>query len=181
MNSPNLSLLLGAFVEYVHLVFKPSFWLPLLVALKIAGMVLTIALFLSIVVLTIRSRVVAEKWQEAFYLLRGGYKIKNRFSRQWQKVYNFLDQNSETYWKLAMAEADKIFDQFLAAIGYSGKDQEERLLNIKDYQIPNIENIKRTHQFIRDIIKDPHSKISYDEAKQAVMVYENALKELEAI
>jgi len=181
MTSPNLSLLFAAFKQYSQTVFNPAFWIPFLVAVKIIGLILTVIFFIGIIILTIRSNLLAEKWQEAFYLIRGGYKIKNRFSRQWQRVYHLLDEKSETYWKLAMAEADKIFDQFLIAIGYSGKNPEERLENIRDYQIPTIEDIKKTHQFIREVLKNPNSKISYEEARDAVMVYENALKELEAI
>lgn len=99
----------------------------------------------------------------------------------WRKTTGRLDTGFESEYKLAVIEADSMLDDILKKMGFGGETLGERLGKITSATLPNIEEIKKVHQTRNNIIHDPDYRLSLDEAKKVVAVYEKAFRDLEAM
>ena len=104
-----------------------------------------------------------------------------KIEKTWSKTMKRLDTGLESEYKLAVIEADSMLEDILKRMGYAGETLGERLTKLTSATLPNIEEIKKTHQIRNNIIHDPDYRLSLDEARKALAVYEQALRELEAI
>ncbi len=100
--------------------------------------------------------------------------------RVWNKITVRLDTGLESEYKLAVIEADSMLDDILKRMGYAGETLKERLNNLTSATLPNIEEIKATHQVRNNIVHDPDYRLSLDDARAALTVFEQALKDLQA-
>ncbi len=98
----------------------------------------------------------------------------------WNKITARLDTGLESEYKLAIIEADSMLDDILRRMGYAGETLEERLKNLTSATLPNIEEIKATHQVRNNIVHDPDYRLSLDDARAALTVFEQALRDLQA-
>lgn len=103
------------------------------------------------------------------------------FLPKWQKIEKRLESGVEADLKLAVLEADELFDQCLTQIGYSGKTLEEKLEKLTEEIIPNLNDIKRVREVRNSIVEDPSFKLEIEEAKRILAVYKKALQDLQAL
>ncbi|PIR71619.1 MAG: hypothetical protein COU43_01525, partial [Candidatus Nealsonbacteria bacterium CG10_big_fil_rev_8_21_14_0_10_37_25] len=92
-----------------------------------------------------------------------------------------LETEMESEWKLAVIEADKIMDDILNRMGFGGKSLGERLGKLTAVSLPNIEEVKEAHKIRNNIIHDPTYRLSLEEAKRVIAIYEKALTDLQAL
>ena len=107
------------------------------------------------------------------------YGVK-RLEKRWGKITVRLDTGLESEYKIAIIEADSMMDDTLKRMGYGGESLGERLEKLTPATLPNIENIRQVHQIRNNIIHDPDYKLSLDDAKNLLEVYERAFRELQA-
>lgn len=107
---------------------------------------------------------------EASALLKKWKKTKLRLSKRWE---------SEA--KLAIVEADGLLNEVLERTGYQGESLEQRLEQIDQSVLPNIEQILEARKIRNEIVNDPNYKIDLSKAKQIVKIYEQALQDLNAL
>ncbi len=100
--------------------------------------------------------------------------------KSWNKVRMHLDSGLESEYKLAVIEADSMMDDILKRMGYVGESLGERLKKLTTATIPNIGDLNNAHQLRNNIIHDPDYKLSIDETKNAIDIYEQAFRDLQA-
>lgn len=103
-----------------------------------------------------------------------------RIEKNWRRIRDRLNSGMETEYKLAISDADGLLDDILKRMGYAGGNLEERLGKLTEVSLPNIEEIKQSHQTRNTIIRDPDYRLSLDEARKTLDVYEKALRDLQA-
>ncbi len=101
-----------------------------------------------------------------------------KMEKSWKKVVAKLDTGLESEYKLAIIEADNILNDTLKAMGFSGESLGQRLEKITPATITNIEEVKQAHQVRNDIIHDPNYKLSSDQAKKILLVFEKTFTNL---
>lgn len=103
-----------------------------------------------------------------------------KIEKIWLKTKARLDTGLESEYKLAVIEADNMMDDILKRMGYGGETLGERLTKLTAATLSNIEQIKETHKMRNNIVHDPDYRLSSDEAKKFMAVYERAFRDLQA-
>lgn len=103
-----------------------------------------------------------------------------RIERMWNRIRARMESGMESEYKLAVIEADSLLDDTLKRMGYRGQTVGERLDNLTAATLPNIEEIRVSHQTRNNIIHDPDYRLSLDEARKTLEVYEQAFRDLQA-
>ncbi len=104
----------------------------------------------------------------------------SRALRGWKQIKKRLESKDKKQWRLAVIEADAIFDETLKTAGYNGKTFDERLEAADHTRFFNItvEEIKEAHRLKDRIASEPEFSVSLNEADVIVRMYKNACKEL---
>jgi len=117
-------------------------------------------------------------WQDFMEILRyKPYWIK-KTAGKWHKIAERLKKGQENEYKLAFIEADEMLDNSLEKMGYQGASLGQRLEQIKVETISNIEDVWKAHKIKNNIVHDPNYKLTLDQAKKALNIYQKALHEL---
>jgi len=106
---------------------------------------------------------------------------KKVMAKRWQSTLVKLEKDDENSYKLAVIEADKLFDDILKRIGYQGESMGERLKQLTTSQISNIDEVWQAHKLRNQIVHEPDSRLTHSQAQRAVEIYQRALENLEAI
>ncbi len=103
-----------------------------------------------------------------------------KIEKDWRKIVVRLDTGLESEYKLAALEADNMMNDILKRMGYTGETLGERLKNLTSATLPNIEEIREAHQIRNNIIHDPDYRLSLDEARKMMEIYEKGFRDLQA-
>jgi len=98
--------------------------------------------------------------------------------KQWTKTRARLETGSESEYKLAVIEADSALDEILKKMGYTGETMGERLEKINVAVLPAIDEAQEAHKTRNNIVHDPDFRLSLDEARKVMAIYEKTLTEL---
>ena len=103
-----------------------------------------------------------------------------KMEKSWKKIVVRIDTGLESEYKLAVIEADNMLDEILKKMGYGGESLGERLEKLTAATLPDIEGIREVHQARNNIIHDPNYKLSLNETRRLLDIFEKAFKDLEA-
>lgn len=98
-------------------------------------------------------------------------KITRTMNLRWQKEMNS---------KLAVMAADKLLDQVLVTIGFSGVDASERL-KVASYRYPKLRHVQWAHEVRKQIEHNPNYSLKYGESWLVLKLFKRALRELGAL
>src|SRR3989344_3271533 len=98
-----------------------------------------------------------------------------------EEIVRHIESTNEGEWKFAVIEADKLVDDLLKSSGYQGDTMGERLMNIDKTQIVTLDGLWDAHKTRNRLVHDSNYFLRYAEAKRAVSLYEETLKELGAL
>lgn len=98
-----------------------------------------------------------------------------KLDKEWKEIENRMDRGLESDAKLALIEADSLFNESLKRMGYPGESLGERLDHLTVDLLPNLDEVLKVHQVRNDIIHDPTYKLNIKEAKAALEVFQKAL------
>jgi len=101
--------------------------------------------------------------------------------KQWNKIKHRLETGLESESKLVIIEADSILNDILEKMGFVGETLGERLKRLTPDSLPNIEQVLEAHKIRNNIVYDPGYRLTIDEAKRIVLIYEKALIDLQAL
>jgi len=100
--------------------------------------------------------------------------------KAWAKITARLETGLESEAKLAVIEADSMLDDILKRMGFGGETLGERLERLTVATLPNLEQIWEAHKIRNNIVHDPDYRLTLDEARKVLGIYEQALRDLEA-
>lgn len=105
---------------------------------------------------------------------------KQEYQLRWLKIENSLEKNDRRSYGLAILEADKLFDRALTEMGTSGKTMGERLKKL-EHKLPQINRIWYAHKLRNQLAHESGFEVSYEQARQALGIFRQALKDIGAI
>lgn len=100
---------------------------------------------------------------------------------QWLKIVSRLESGLESEYKLAVIEADSLFDEVLKNMGYKGESLGERLDKVSPDVISNLQEINFAHKVRNSIVHDPDYHLSYEDAKKILDIFGKTLTELDVL
>lgn len=164
----------------IQFVISPTFdgWVSIL---RIVFIIISALLLIGLIVFLLTSSwlkhlILADTAEFLTYRPFGVRKIV----KIWNKIMARLDTGLESEYKLAVIEADSMLDDILKRMGFAGETLSERLEKLTAATLPNIEEIKESHRIRNNIIHDPDYRISLDEARRVMGIYEQAFRDLQA-
>jgi hypothetical protein len=160
--------------------FQPSAWQgEIFDSIKIFSLVFSIFLFFLVVVLIIKSD---RLWKmKLLKESKGVVNLPKDFDKRWLGIQGRMAKGDEANTKLAIIEADKMFDKLLYFMGYHEKDMGEKLKQMTSAQLPNLDDIWLAHKVRNRIVHEPDHHLTRSEAESAILAYEKAFKEFEVL
>jgi hypothetical protein len=120
-------------------------------------------------------------FQDTFeFLARKPFGAK-KITNKWKSISSKLKTGSESEYKLAIIEADKMLSDSLKRMGHDGATLEEQLDKLTTINLPNIDNIYKAHQLRNNIVHSPDFVLTIDEAKKNLGIFEKALNDLQIL
>ena len=104
-----------------------------------------------------------------------------KMTKTWRKMLARLDLPQESEHKLAIIEADDLLDGILQRLGYGGGSLKERLAGLTEIILPSIDRVREAHDIRNSIVHDPDYHLTLEQAKKLLEIYEQALRELQAL
>lgn len=102
-------------------------------------------------------------------------------NKDWEKIIKRLDSGLESEYKLAIIDADNLLDGALQNMGFGGATLEEKLDKLTPVTLPNLDAVREIHNVRNRIVREPDFKLSKDEAKEVLVVYEKSLSDLQVL
>lgn len=103
-----------------------------------------------------------------------------RYRSRWLSIETALSRNNEGSHTLCILNADKLLDQALRDRGVAGKTMAERMRGCQG-KWTNGNGLWAAHKVRNRLAHETDATIDYDRAKQALIAYKQALKDLGAI
>lgn len=159
---------------------------------QFSGWLLTVKIIVSIVVFAMMAFIVfvllkttwlkrLVLWDLSEFLTYKPYYGTKKLAKQWAKIAVRLESGLESEYKLTVIEADSMLTDVLQASGYAGETLADRLKQLTPIILSNVDEILECHKIRDSIVHDPNYKLSSEEAKKTVSVFEKALTDLGAI
>ena len=102
-----------------------------------------------------------------------------KIEKDWKKIRLRTEKGLESEYKLAIIEADSMFDNILKQMKYEGESLGEKLEKITISILSNIEEVRQAHQVRNNIVHDPNYKLSLDETRKTLDIFEESFKSLD--
>jgi hypothetical protein len=106
---------------------------------------------------------------------------KKKLQKKWNDIRQKLESQNEADYKVAVIEADDVINDLVAGLGYKGENFGERLGNIPDAQVVNIEGMKQAHEVRNRIIHDDNFQLSREDAEIALGHFEELLRDFQVL
>jgi len=149
--------------------------------LKWLGTILSLIFGAFIIILIVKLQVIDSWFKTAGNFLLTQAFPKRHLNKSWQKILIRLNKNDESNLRLALIEADNLFDDLLKQMRLPGESMADRLRYIDSSQVSNIDEIWRAHKLRNVLVHNHEYPITRNEMESGVKAYEKALKELEFI
>ncbi|MEK7519778.1 MAG: hypothetical protein AAB581_00840 [Patescibacteria group bacterium] len=102
----------------------------------------------------------------------------DEFVAQWQVIRERMATMREADYKLAIIEADKLFDELLTKMTYRGNDMADRLKQLTPVQLPSIQGVWDAHKVRNLLAHDITYHLNFSDAQRVIGNYERAFREL---
>jgi len=150
-------------------------------ALRIFFIVLSLFLATGVIYLLLTTNWYEKRYQEDsrnFWL--GGDKRESRWSKHFKRIRKRLEKSDPAEHKLAIIEAGRYLEKFLSKQGFEAKALIEQLrkLSPEILSLEQLNNLSKAYQIRDNIIHDPDYKLSLDESKKVVDIFEKTFQDL---
>lgn len=102
------------------------------------------------------------------------------YQTRWLKIENGLERSDPRSYNYSILEADKLLDKALNEMGLPGQSMGERLKKLGD-RLPNLNRVWYAHKLRNQIVHEDDFRVNYEQARQALNIFKQALKDLGAI
>lgn len=155
-----------------------------ILSLKIISAFISIVLGWAVLLLIFKSGYVSYV-KGSMKLLKHEYEpLKSsgdKVTAEWRRVLQRMESGDEANFKMAIIEADKLIDNLIKDMGYPGDSMGERLKLIDESKLKNIDKLWNAHKVRNNIVHDPDFKLNYNQAQNAIEIYQKVLEEFEAL
>ncbi|MEK7452628.1 MAG: hypothetical protein AAB614_00135 [Patescibacteria group bacterium] len=164
-------------------VFQSDAFLAFFWIIKFIFLTLAVIFFLHIIYLIFKINTIQGEFKFYKDLLtkKNTFQHKGEFAVKWRIVKERAYKIQEAEYKLAIIEADKLFDDLLKKMNLKGNDMGERLKNINNELLPSIDRVWKSHKIRNKIAHEPDFHLSYNDAQDVIKNYEVALYELKIL
>ena len=99
-------------------------------------------------------------------------------TKQWDRIKKRIESGAESDYKLAIIDADDLLVDALDKRGYEGEDFKEVVAKAGKIISPVSSDVLSAHEIRNSIVYNSDFKISADEAKKVLAIYESAVKNI---
>jgi len=107
--------------------------------------------------------------------------LKRTDVREWLLIVDRLNSQDEKQYRAAILQADQFVYKSLEMQGYSGSNFAERLAQIPSGSFASLDVVRDAHSLCKKIIQDDDLRITKEQSKNALGVYEKFLKNLDVL
>lgn len=105
---------------------------------------------------------------------------KQAYQTRWLRIENGLERDDPRSLSFAVLEADKLLDKALNEMGIPGKSMGEKLKKLGN-KMPDLQKVWQAHKLRNQIVHESDFHVNYNQARQALAIFKQALKNLGAI
>lgn len=166
--------------EIISWLISPTFsgWLLILKILFIVAALILLGFIIFALIKTLwLKRLIL--WDLVEFFSFRPYGIR-KVVKAWAKITARLETGLESEYKLAIIEADSMLNDILKRMGFGGETLGERLEKLTVAILPNLKQIWEAHKIRNNIVHDPDYRLTLDEARRVLDIYEQALRDLQA-
>ncbi|MBR3232976.1 hypothetical protein IKF74_01690 [Candidatus Saccharibacteria bacterium] len=106
---------------------------------------------------------------------------KLEYQTDFLAIENSLTKNNPQSYQMAVVEGDKLLDKAMMEMGISGKTMGERLKKCGKEKFSQLNAVWNAHKLRNQIAHESGFKLEYHQARHALTIYKQALKDLGAI
>jgi len=107
--------------------------------------------------------------------------VDKKFIRdRWKKIEEIYGYKKEMNYKLAVIEADKLLDEVLKQMHFTGKTMAERL-KLASYKFPKLKKVWWAHKVRNQGVHDVHYALRHGETRMVLKLFKQSLKELKVL
>ena len=106
---------------------------------------------------------------------------KLEYQTDFLAIENSLTRENKQSYNMAVVEGDKLLDKALVEMGMPGKTMGERLKKCGQDKFSRTNAVWNAHKLRNQIAHEPGFKLEYHQAKHALDIYKQALRDLGAI
>ncbi len=99
-------------------------------------------------------------------------------TKSWTGIIKKLDEGRESEYKLAVVQADTMISEAFKRAGYKGKDLEDLVGKLSKSVLSNNAELIKAHKTRNEVVANPDYKLSLDETKKLLNVYQRTLTDL---
>ncbi len=104
--------------------------------------------------------------------------VLRNYNDEWRQVLSYVNSLTDSEWKLAVIEADNIFDGALKYMSFPGETMGERLMAVSKEQVPSLDLVWDAHKLRNTIVHDLNIAIEHERAQAAVRAFQSGLRDL---
>lgn len=116
----------------------------------------------------------------SFSQKRGHKFDTDEYQYLWMKIENTLDKNNTLSYNLVAIEADKLLDKALCEMGIPGKTMGDRLKRAGG-RFSAINSVWYAHKLRNQIAHETGFQLKYEQARNVLKTFKQALKDLGAV
>lgn len=146
---------------------------------RLVSGVLTSAFFAAIVVIILKLRHLIVSAGTATPAPQPFVPTKEVATVPWGEVQERLASPNPADWNLAVIRADSIFDAVLKDMGLPGETMGDRLKGLDISKLNSLNDVWEAHKIRNRIAHETDRVLTHQEAKHAVHLFAQALRELE--
>lgn len=106
---------------------------------------------------------------------------KLEYQSNFLAIENSLTKNNPQSYQMAVVEGDKLLDKAMMEMGISGKTMGERLKKCGKEKFSQLNAVWNAHKLRNQIAHESGFRLEYHQARHALTIYKQALKDLGAI
>ena len=150
--------------------FTSYHWREILFTVKLISIIISLIFLVLIIILLIKINIKARMHSSVWQLKESAVFNRKKIEKKWARVEKKLNTGVEENYKLAVLEADKIFDDILKNLGYEA-----------EIKITNMEEIKNVRKVKDNIVENSGFKLEENRAREIMAVYKKGLEDLKVL
>lgn len=104
-----------------------------------------------------------------------------KIKRTWNKIKKGVEKKSEAKRKLALLRARSLLLKYLKRGGYTGAGLEERINNLPEGCLANVEELLAAEKVCQGILQEPEYQLSEEKAKKVAQIFGRTFLDLELL